>query len=580
MFGKTILLSAFAVSILFSIGFRVSAQIPQAGGGGNPRREMSLPKLKFPAGKSSVEVPFEIEGNWMVIPVSVNGSRPLRFVLDTGAQGTFLQNSRLADSLNLKIVGKMQIRGAGGSGGEASVAENVTFNIGGIELSNGRLVIPPPLPSSPNMKSMPAHDGVIGRIVFATLVVEADWEKKTLKFYEPSKYKYTGAGTVLPLTIDEGGRPYTTASVAVAANDKPIPVKLVVDTGGSHSLWLDVGSKPEIKLPEGATKTVLGRGAGGEFTGYAGRVKSFEFGGQKFSNVPTIFPDQSAGTAGTGGRQGNLGSGFLRRFKIIYDYSRKQMIVEPNKFAGEPFGTPMQRDVQTNTAQVSPAALQDYAGKYGNKEISVKDGGLYYQRIGGRGALLRATGKDKFALNADAQITFVRDGKGAVSEMLIEWVDRDKEQLKRELPANNQPNNQPNNQSQVQQQLSEAEREVRKLEREWLDAYEKYDAEAMNRIVSDDFKLTFPDGSVQTKADVLAQLKSARDANRPSPKFSTEDVQSRVEGETVILTGRVIQQMTRDGQTRMMQMRYTDTYAKRGGRWQVVASQLTRIQPQ
>ena len=102
----------------------------------------------------------------------------------------------------------------------------------------------------------------------------------------------------------------------------------------------------------------------------------------------------------------------------------------------------------------------------------------------------------------------------------------------------------------------------------------------MNRIVSDDFKLTFSNGSVQTKADILAQLKSAQDANRPSPKFSTEDVQSRVEGDTVILTGRVIQQMTRDGQARMMQMRYTDTYAKRQGRWQVITSQLTRIQPQ
>ena len=102
----------------------------------------------------------------------------------------------------------------------------------------------------------------------------------------------------------------------------------------------------------------------------------------------------------------------------------------------------------------------------------------------------------------------------------------------------------------------------------------------MNRIVSNDFKLTFSNGSVQTKADILAELKSARDAGRPSPKFSTEDVQSRVEGDTVILTGRVIQTMERDGQTRTMQMRYTDTYAKRQGRWQVIASQLTRIQPQ
>ena len=80
------------------------------------------------------------------------------------------------------------------------------------------------------------------------------------------------------------------------------------------------------------------------------------------------------------------------------------MIVEPNKFSRDPFGTAM----QTTTAHVVPVAaatLQDYVGKYGNKEISVQDGGLYYQRIGGRGAALRPTGKDIFALNTDAQNT-------------------------------------------------------------------------------------------------------------------------------------------------------------------------------
>ncbi len=239
-----------------------------------------------------------------------------------------------------------------------------------------------------------------------------------------------------------------------------------------------------------------------------------------------------------------------------------------------------------NTANLQ-SGLQVYVGKYGNKEIRIQDGGLFFQRIGGLGAPLRATGRDKFALKSDAQITFVRNANDVVSEMIIDWVERDKEQLKREAPAvavnqsNNHPQTQVQTQLQAQQNLSKTELEVRELEREWLDAYEKRDAEAMNRIVADDFKLTFPDGSVQTKADILAQLKSAHDVGRATPKFSTADVQSRVEGDTVILTGYVTQQMEQGGQTRMMQSRYTDVYAKRNGRWRVVASQLSPImQPQ
>ncbi|HEX6731917.1 MAG TPA: nuclear transport factor 2 family protein [Pyrinomonadaceae bacterium] len=120
--------------------------------------------------------------------------------------------------------------------------------------------------------------------------------------------------------------------------------------------------------------------------------------------------------------------------------------------------------------------------------------------------------------------------------------------------------------------------QVRRLERAWLDAYEKHDAEAMDEIVADDFVITFPDGSMQTKAQIIAMIKAPRQAGRPAPRFSTEDVQARVYGNTVILMGRVVTEWKRDGQTQSKeQQRYTDTYVKRNGRWQVVASHLSNV---
>jgi ketosteroid isomerase-like protein len=425
-------------------------------------------------------------------------------------------------------------------------------------------------------------DGVIGRIVFATLVVEVDWETRAIKFYDPARYKYAGKGAVLPLTFDEGGRPYTIAN-AVLSGDKSVPVKLVVDTGGSHTLSLDIGSKPEILLPEGVRKTVLGRGGSGEITGHTGRIKSFELAGQLLKDVPTDFPDDSAGTAGIGGRQGNLGSGVLRRFKIIYDYSRKQMIVEPNKFFAEPFASALPTITAAET-NVSSSSFQDFIGSYGERTISAEGNSLFIQRPGGRKLkLVAASAKDEFTLEQipAARIKFVRNDAGNVTEIQVlnqqgQRESSKKEQSKLEMPTINQSSEK----SQNEQTLSQAEREVRKLEREWLDAYEKHDLEGMNRIVADDFKLTFSDGRTQTKADILAQLKSERDAALPSPKFSTEDVRSRVEGDTVILTGRVVQTMERGGQTRTIQMRYADKYRKRQGNWQVISSELSRMQPQ
>ncbi|HEX6183253.1 MAG TPA: nuclear transport factor 2 family protein [Pyrinomonadaceae bacterium] len=126
--------------------------------------------------------------------------------------------------------------------------------------------------------------------------------------------------------------------------------------------------------------------------------------------------------------------------------------------------------------------------------------------------------------------------------------------------------------------LSRAEEEVRRLERQWLDAYEQNDAEAMERIVADDFTITFPNGAMQTKPQLMAMIKAPRRAGQPRMKFHTEGVQSRAYGDTVILIGRVVSEYERDGKTVKEQSRYTDTYVRRGGRWQVVASHLSNVE--
>ena len=127
-------------------------------------------------------------------------------------------------------------------------------------------------------------------------------------------------------------------------------------------------------------------------------------------------------------------------------------------------------------------------------------------------------------------------------------------------------------QSDAARTLSESEKAVRKLERTWLDAYEQRNAESMSAIVADDFTITFPDGSIQTKPQIIASLKQA---GGPSMKFTTENVQSRVYGDTVILMGIVVSEWKQGDKSMTDRSRYTDTYVRRGGRWQVVASHLS-----
>lgn len=122
----------------------------------------------------------------------------------------------------------------------------------------------------------------------------------------------------------------------------------------------------------------------------------------------------------------------------------------------------------------------------------------------------------------------------------------------------------------------DAASQVQKLERAWLDAYEQHNVKAMEAIVADDFTITFPNGGMQTKPQIIAALKSPRPADGRSMKFRTEEVQPRAYGDVVILVGLVVTEYQRDGKTvSENRQRYTDTYVKRDGRWQVVASHLS-----
>ncbi len=90
--------------IIFGLGsLFVSGQIPQ--NTPQPVRRMPdlpLPAVSLPAGKNFVRLPLEASGKWMIILVSVKGSRALRFIPDSGASGTIFYKDRRLMSLVLK----------------------------------------------------------------------------------------------------------------------------------------------------------------------------------------------------------------------------------------------------------------------------------------------------------------------------------------------------------------------------------------------------------------------------------------------------------------------------------------------
>jgi ketosteroid isomerase-like protein len=123
--------------------------------------------------------------------------------------------------------------------------------------------------------------------------------------------------------------------------------------------------------------------------------------------------------------------------------------------------------------------------------------------------------------------------------------------------------------------LGKVERHVLALDRGWADAMVRGDVAALERLFDDDMIVTSGSGAVRGKAGELEDV-------RPTPDlktyfFNTEDRRVRVYGDAAVLTGHARWRINFKGRDIDNERRYTSVYAKRGGRWRMVALQLTRL---
>jgi len=115
------------------------------------------------------------------------------------------------------------------------------------------------------------------------------------------------------------------------------------------------------------------------------------------------------------------------------------------------------------------------------------------------------------------------------------------------------------------------EEQIKLLEREWLvESYRAADMTAFDRIVADSFTITHSSGKVLNKAEKRADIISSHVSDPNSPSyFFIEEARVTVYGGAAVSVGSIAEKKDH--------VRFTNTYIKRNGQWQVVASQLNRI---
>ena len=284
--------------------------------------------------KSSIsyQVPFKLERNRVIIPVSVNGSRELDILLDTGMRfdGVYLFHKELADEIDMS--GAIEVRVPGAGSGEASTAmmiESGKIKFGDVVVDSQKVII-----------SQSAHtqgfgsDGVIGWNLFGHYTVGIDYDNERIALHNTSFVQADTTWQTVPIVLKDD-IPFLDAAVEAADGEKTT-MSLYIDLASGDALELLVRPDQKFKMPDNLEKSYLGTGLSGDIYGSYGRTKSLTLGTYQLRHIKTAFAPAEVRSKQQRA-DGILGDDCMRRFNIIFDYTHGFLYLKPNSYFETPF---------------------------------------------------------------------------------------------------------------------------------------------------------------------------------------------------------------------------------------------------
>lgn len=289
------------------------------------KQSFAKTQVMFPRGKTSLQIPFNNDLGLVFFQLSINGSRPLIFNLDTGYDVSII-DAGLAKKLRLKVNNPKIVPAPGGSV-EVGDVSGVGININGLKIQGQPIQTTPLRPLS----KFVGHnfDGILGHDFISLFTIEIDYQNNLLIFHKPDNFQYQGKGEPVPTDIIEG-EPFLNTFI-LEEGRPPIAAKLKIDTGGISGIGFNKNFIEAEKLPDNNQKAleVGGLAVGGDTKNIAFKIGGFQIGSYKMTN---LFAGATIDSAGFENRKdaGTFGGEILTRFNIVLDYARQQIIFEPN----------------------------------------------------------------------------------------------------------------------------------------------------------------------------------------------------------------------------------------------------------
>lgn len=283
--------------------------------------------MKVLGNRRLIEIPFDLENDFIVIPILLNSTVPLRFIVDTGAENTVLLDRTVTDLLEVSYRRTFKIRGADVDRElTAYLATGVNMRLADRLLARNRtvLVLDENYFNFERITGTNIH-GIIGADFLMRFVVEFDFKRQLMILHEPGKFRARRRMVEIP-SVFIRNRPYLKTSIGVL-RDSTTQRRLLLDTGAGLSLLMHTyADSNRLDLPEQTIPTHIASGLGGKMSGSVGRSRVVRLADRRLSNVITYFQEiDTVGAQFLNGREGILGNRLLKRFNVTIDYTRQRV---------------------------------------------------------------------------------------------------------------------------------------------------------------------------------------------------------------------------------------------------------------
>ena len=112
------------------------------------------------------------------------------------------------------------------------------------------------------------------------------------------------------------------------------------------------------------------------------------------------------------------------------------------------------------------------------------------------------------------------------------------------------------------------------LDKKRMQAMAQKDIATLNALLADDLVYTHSSARLDTKKSLIGAMESGATVYTAVEPF---DVKAQDLGDAVVLTGGARIRVTSNGRPNQFSVRFTDVYANKGGQWQMVTWQSTRL---